>query len=81
MGPAHGISEMCSAADAPRSASTSVLFSWSWLSTVATIWTSLRYPSGKSGRHGRSMSREVRISWLRRRPSRLKKPPGILPAA
>ena len=38
-------------------------------------------PSGKSGRIGRSISREVRISLVVGRPSRLMKPPGNLPAA
>ena len=37
--------------------------------------------SGKSGRIGRSMRREVSVSFSDGRPSRLKKPPGILPAA
>ena len=32
-------------------------FSRSWLSTVATTWTSLRKPSGNSGRIGRSIRR------------------------
>jgi len=36
---------------------------------------------GKSGRNGRSIIRQVRISFSVGRPSRLKKPPGILPAA
>jgi hypothetical protein len=36
---------------------------------------------GNSGRIGRSMSREVSVSFSEGRPSRLKKPPGILPAA
>ena len=36
------------------------------------IWTSLRKPSGKSGRQGRSHRREVRISFSEGRPSRLK---------
>ena len=34
-----------------------------------------------SGRIGRSMRREVSVSFSLGRPSRLKKPPGILPAA
>ena len=44
-------------------------------------WTSLRKPSTKSGRIGRSISREVSTSFSDGRASRLKKPPGILPAA
>ena len=47
----------------------------------AWIWTSSRYESGKSGRIGRSISRDVRISLVVGRPSRLMKPPGNLPAA
>ena len=38
-------------------------------------------PSGNSGRIGRSMSRAVRVSLVVGRPSRLRKPPGNLPAA
>ena len=37
--------------------------------------------SGNSGRIGRSIRREVSVSFSVGRPSRLKKPPGILPAA
>ena len=42
---------------------------------------SFRNPSTNSGRIGRSISREVRVSFSEGRASRLKKPPGILPAA
>ena len=38
-------------------------------------------PDTKSGRIGRSISRETSVSFSEGRPSRLKKPPGILPAA
>ena len=48
-------------------------------STVSTTWTSFMKPSGKSGRIGRSVRRAVRVSFSVGRPSRLKKPPGILP--
>ena len=44
-------------------------------------WTSLRKPAGKSGRTGRSISREVRVSFFEGAPSRLKYPPGIRPPA
>jgi hypothetical protein len=44
-------------------------------------WTSLKKPSGKSGRIGRSISRAIRVSRSVGRPSRLKKPPGMRPAA
>ena len=49
--------------------------------TVAMTWTSFMKPFGKSGRMGRSMSRDVRVSFSEGRPSRLKKPPGMRPAA
>jgi hypothetical protein len=49
-------------------------------STMLTIWVSLRQASGNSGRSGRSINREVKISFSEGRPSRLKKPPGIFPA-
>ena len=48
-------------------------------STVAITCTSLRKPSGNRGRSGRSMRREVSVSFSVGRPSRLKKPPGNLP--
>ncbi len=50
-------------------------------STVPITCTSLRNPFGHSGRIGRSIIRAVRIARSVGRPSRLKKPPGILPAA
>ena len=40
MGPLNGTSEICSAADAPVSARTSVSFSWSKEMTVAMICVS-----------------------------------------
>jgi hypothetical protein len=69
------------AAEQPTNETMSGSFSRSWLSTVATICTSLRKPSGNSGRSGRSIRRLTRVSFSEGRPSRLKKPPGILPAA
>ena len=71
-GPAQGMSERCSAIDAPVMASTSVGFSRSAESTVAMTWVSKRQPLGNSGRQGRSMRREVSTSSSVRRPSRLK---------
>ena len=70
-----------SAAEQPIMATIAGSFSRSWLSTVATTCTSLRKPSGNSGRSGRSIRREFSTSASDGRPSRLKKPPGILPAA
>jgi hypothetical protein len=51
-GPAHGMSEMCSAALAAVIARTSVGLSLSLDRTVAMICVSFRKPSGKSGRRG-----------------------------
>jgi hypothetical protein len=70
-----------SAADAPISDTMSGSFSRSWLKTVQMTCVSLLKPCAKSGRIGRSISRETSVSFSDGRPSRLKKPPGILPAA
>ena len=80
-GVSKGITDVLSATEAPISVSTSASFSWSALSTWAWTWVSLKKPSGKSGRSVRSVSRAERISFSWGAPSRLKKPPGILPAA
>jgi len=69
------------AAEAPIIATMSGSFSRSWLSTVQMIWVSLRKPGTNSGRSGRSISRDTKVSFSEGRPSRLKNPPGILPAA
>ena len=50
-------------------------------SVVQMTCTSFRKPFGQSGRIGRSIMRAVRIAFSVGRPSRLKKPPGIFPAA
>ena len=70
-----------SAAEAAIMATTSGSFSISCDSTVQTTWVSCLKPGTNSGRIGRSISREVRVSFSVGRASRLKKPPGILPAA
>ena len=80
-GPSKGQSVRASAAEAAEQASTSASFWPSWLITQHWIWTSSRYPSGKSGRMGRSIIRIVRISFSLGGPSRLRKPPGNLPPA
>ena len=49
--------------------------------TVTTTWVSLTKPEGKSGRSGRSIRREIKVSPSVARPSRRKKLTGILPAA
>ena len=69
------------AAEAPFRARTSWGFSMSAPTTVPTMWTSLRNPSGNIGRNGRSIRRQVRIADSGARPSRRKNEPGILPAA
>jgi hypothetical protein len=69
------------AMDAPLIASTSGGLTWSADRVVINTCTSLRRPWAKVGRIGRSTSRQVRIACSLGRPSRLKNPPGILPAA
>lgn len=79
VGPAKGISETQSAADEPIMAGISGELLVSTDSVVATTCTSLRIPLGNSGRSGRSIRREVKMAFSVGRPSRLMKPPGILP--
>ena len=79
-GPRNGTRASKSAAEAPIIDGTSASFCRSAEIGPAWICTSSRYHSGKSGRIGRSISREVRISLVVGRPSRLMKPPGNLPA-
>ena len=81
MGPSKGMPESISAAEAPLMARTSWGFTRSAARMVPTTWTSLRKPSGKHGRSGRSMRRQVRMAWSGALPSRRKNEPGILPAA
>ena len=79
VGPAKGISDTHRAMEEPSIAGISGEQSLSLDRTVATTLTSLRMPLGKSGRSGRSIKREVRMAFSVGRPSRLMKPPGILP--
>ena len=67
--------------DAPLMHRMSCGVTMSALSTVQMTCTSFRKPFGQSGRIGRSIMRAVRVARSVARPSRLKKPPGILPAA
>jgi hypothetical protein len=60
---------------------TSGSFSLSAEKTSAITCVSLRKPSGKSGRMGRSIWRQVSTSFSLGRPSRLMKPPGMRPPA
>ena len=81
MGPSKGMPEIIRAAEAALMASTSCGLTWSAPTMVPTMCTSLRNPSGKDGRSGRSMSRQVKMAWSELLPSRRKNDPGILPAA
>ena len=81
MGPMKGAPESVRAALAATMATMSGSFSRSWLSTVQMTWTSFLKPLTNRGRTGRSIRRLVSVSFSEGRPSRLKKPPGILPAA
>ncbi|OPZ92943.1 MAG: hypothetical protein BWY73_00566 [candidate division TA06 bacterium ADurb.Bin417] len=69
------------AAEAPRTASMSGSTSGSKEKTKEQTWISRFRVLGKSGRMVRSMSRQVSTSFSVGRPSRLKNPPGNLPAA
>ena len=80
-GPKKGSGEIISAADAPLMARMSCGVIRSAESVVQMTCTSFRKPFGQSGRIGRSIMRAVRIAFSVGRPSRLKKPPGIFPAA
>ena len=79
MGPLKGQPDIASAADVPIIAGISGSVSKSADMTVQTTCTSFMKPSAKSGRMGRSIRREVKVSFSLGRPSRLKNPPGILP--
>ena len=80
-GPWNGMSEIVSAVEAPLMLRMVGSLSWSTESTVEMTCTSSRKPSGKSGRSGRSVSREARIAVSLGLPSRRMNAPGILPAA
>ena len=64
--------ESVSAAELAISATMSGSFSMSWERTVATTWVSFLKPPANSGLIGRSMRREVSVSFSVGRPSRLK---------
>ena len=70
-----------SAAEAPLMQRMSCGVTRSAERTVQMTCTSLRKPFGQSGRIGRSIMRAVSVARSVARPSRLKKPPGIFPAA
>ena len=77
----NGTPEIVRAADAAISATISGSLTKSWDKTVHMTSTSCLNPSTNSGRMGRSINRAVSVSFSEGRASRLKKPPGILPAA
>ncbi len=77
----YGMSEIISAADAPFIARMSYGCTPSMLSVIETSCVSRRQPLGNSGRSGRSIMRATSVPFSVERPSRLKKEPGILPAA
>ena len=77
----NGMSETIRAAEAPFIARMSYGASWSTDSGMFTSWVSRRQPLGNSGRSGRSIMRATSVPFSPARPSRLKKLPGILPAA
>ncbi len=81
IGPWKGVGETDSAIDAPFMATSDGSTPGSTDSTVATICTSFLNPSGKRGLMGLSIILPARIAASLGRPSRLMKPPGILPAA
>ena len=81
IGPRKGSDETTSAAEAPLIARMSCACTPSIDSTVAMTWTSFWNPLGQSGRIGRSTMRAFRVAFSEALPSRLKNPPGILPAA
>src|SRR5215212_3842665 len=80
-GPKNGSGESIRAADAPLIARMSYGVIRSAESVMQMTCTSFLKPFGHSGRIGRSIMRAVRIAFSVGRPSRLKKPPGIFPAA
>jgi hypothetical protein len=79
MGPLKGTPEIARAAEVPIMAGISGSISLSADITVQMTCTSFMKPLGNSGRIGRSIRREVRVSFSEGRASRLKNPPGILP--
>ena len=73
--------EMARAAEVPIIAGISGSMCLSADITVQITCTSFIKPFGNKGRMGRSIRREVSVSFSLGRASRLKKPPGILPTA
>ncbi len=80
-GPPQGMSEIMSAVEAALIARMSSGLMPSDENEYMMTCTSLRIPSWKSGRSGRSVRRAVRMDSVEARPSRRKNEPGILPPA
>ncbi len=80
-GPSKGTPPTVRAAEAPITQMVSTEWIWSATSGVATTCTSLRKPSGKDGRSGRSIMRAVRVAFSEGLASRLRYPPGMRPTA
>ena len=81
IGPMKGAPEIVRAADVAISATMSGSLTRSCDRTVQITRTSFLKPGANSGRIGRSIRRLVSVSFSVGRASRLKKPPGTLPAA
>ena len=81
IGPMNGSGEIMSAADAPLMQRMSCGVTRSAERTVQITCTSFLKPFGQSGLIGRSIMRAVSVARSLARPSRLKNPPGIFPAA
>ena len=77
----NGIPDNVKALEAAIIATMSGFVSVSCDNTVKITWVSFLNPSGNNGLIGLSISLEVSVSNSVGLPSRLKKPPGILPAA
>ena len=81
IGPSNGAPVKQRDADAPIIAGISGSTDGSSDITLAIIWISFLNSFGKSGLIGLSINLDVKVSFSEGLPSRLKKPPGILPAA
>ena len=80
-GSLNGIEEITTDAEEASTAKMSASLVGSAETTMAVTLVSQAKPSGKMGRMVRSIMREDKVSFLLALPSRLKNPPGILPAA
>ena len=78
IGPMKGTPESVRAAEAATMATMSGSFSRSWASTVTTTWVSFLKPLTNSGRIGRSIRRETRVSFSRRAAFALEEAAGDL---